>query len=616
VRPRLRKPHAAAARLALALGASASLLACAGAPPPPSPAPSPVASVASVPAVVASAAAAAEPPDAAAPLVHVQLLAINDFHGNLKPPAGSNGVILAAGDDPVAAIEGARPVGDAGAVLVPTGGAAYLATHIARLRAENPSSILVSAGDLTGASPLLSNLFKDEPSILVMNCMRLDLEAAGNHDFDRGRAELQRLQHGGCAPGEEDAGSTFPGASFTYLAANVVDEATQKTVFPPYVVREVGGAKIAFVGETLKETPSVTVAAAVKGLRFDDEAKTANALVPELKAQGVSAIVLVLHQGGMQGPGGTYDSCVGFSGDITRILSALDPAFDVVVSAHTHQAYDCTIDGRLVTSAASYGRLVTKIDLTIDPASRRVVEKHARNVPVTRDVTPDVDVTKIVVESEARASPVTGRVVGYVKADFTGDAKAAGAASCETPLGDLIADAEAAATRSDIAFMNPGGIRADLVAKRAGRPDNAITYAEAFEVHPFGNKLATLTLTGAQIRALLEAQFGSRAEPRILQVSKGFSYRYSYDRATRKGAVDQITVRGAPLDPAKTYRVTVPSFIAGGGDGFSVLKEASARKEGGLDLDALTAYLRSHSSARAPLAPSPAATRIQGDGCK
>ena len=588
------------------LGAAARSLACTpGASPPVVPA----AAAAVAPTSTAAAVALA------APLVHVQLLAINDFHGNLEPPAGTNGVVVARSDDPIASLPGAKALGDAGVTLVPAGGAAFLATHIARLRAGNPRTIVVSAGDLTGASPLLSNVFKDEPSVLVMNRIGLDIEAVGNHDFDRGPAELLRLQHGGCSLGDCDAGGTFPGATFTYLAANVVEDATQKTVFPPYVIRETGGVKVAFVGETLKETPSMTVPNAVAGLTFRNEASTVNALAPELKSQGAAAIVLLLHQGGIQASAGTYDSCLGFAGDLAPILDALDPAIDVVVSAHTHQAYDCTIGGRLVTSAGSYGRLVTQIDLTIDPAAGRVVEKRARNVPVTRDVAPDGTVEEIIHAYKAKGAAVTGRVVGYVKSDLTANAKAAGSPSCETPLGDYIADAQAAATGADLAFMNPGGIRADFVARRAGRPDFALTYAEVFDVQPFGNTLVTLKLTGAQIHALLEAQFGSRAEPRILQVSKELSYAYSYDRATRRGTIDSLEVHGRPVDPARTYRVTVNSFLAGGGDGFAVLRAATERVDGAADLDALTAYLAKTSSAKTPLEPR-ALTRIRGDGCR
>jgi 5'-nucleotidase len=528
--------------------------------------------------------AAASPPSAppSAP-VRVQILAMNDFHGNLEPPAGTNGMVRAESG------------------VITAGGAAYLAAHVKRMRAEAPFTIVVSAGDLTGASPLVSNLFGDEPTVRVMNALGLDYEGVGNHDFDRGVGALRALQEG---------------AHFQYLAANVTEEATRRTVFPAYAIKELGGVKVAFVGVTLEGTPGVTVASAVKGLSFANEAATVNALVPPLKRDGVAAIVLLLHQGGMQGPRGTFDSCADFSGDVLPILDALSPAVDVVVSAHTHQAYDCTIDGRLVTSAGSYGRLVTKIDLTIDPAARRVVERHAVNVPVTRDVAPDPEVAAIVSEYESKAAPITSRVIGYVARDVTGNAKAARSPSCETPLGDVIADAQREATGAEIAFMNPGGVRADLVAKREGRPDQALTYAEAFEVQPFGGHLVTLSLTGDQIvRGLLERQFGQRSEPRILQPSSGFTYRYAYDRATRTAKIDDVRVNGAPLDPRRVYRVTVNSFLAGGGDGFKVLLDAGDRVDGGGDLDALVAWLAKHATRESPLEPR-AVDRVTGNGCE
>ena len=587
--------------LLLALGCAPSPAPVSPAPPPPAP-------------FIANAPSDASATDAASALVHVQILAINDFHGNLLPPAGTNGVVVAAASDPIASLPGTKPIEGSNLVLVPAGGAAYLATHVAQLRAENPNTILISAGDLTGASPLVSNLFNDEPTVLVMNRIGLAIEAVGNHDFDRGEPELLRLQHGG--PSARDASARFPGATFTYLAANVVDDAARKTFFPPYVIKELGGARIAFVGETLKQTPSMTSKSAVAGLTFEDEAATVNALVPELKKQGASAIVLVLHQGGQQSSAGTYDSCVGFTGDLPAILDALDPAITVVASAHTHQAYDCTIQGRLVTSAMSYGRLITKIDLTIDPAAQKVVEMHARNVPVTRDVPPDLQVSALILAYLAKSEAETSKVVGYVKEDFTGNAKAARSASCETPLGDLIADAQKAATKADVAFINPGGIRADLVAKRPGRPDFAVTYAEAFDVQPFGNSLVTFTLTGAQLRTLLEGEFGSRAEPRILQPSKGFSFRYTYDHSTRQGTVEDIRLDGRPVEPTHKYRVTVNSFLANGGDGFAVLKEGTDRKDGGGDLDALLAFLKERSSGTKPLAPARTEKRVIGEGCK
>jgi 5'-nucleotidase len=591
-----------AAFVTLALGAGAALLACPAQRPASVPLPSPASPTAAVPSA-----------EAAAPLVHVQILAFNDFHGHLQPPAGSNGVVLVAPADPLASSPDARAT-DAGVSLLAAGGAAYLTAHVARLRADNPATLVISAGDLTGASPLVSNLFQDEPSVLVMNRLGLDLEAAGNHDFDRGLPELMRLQRPGCSLGDCDAGS-FAGASFQYLAANVIDDASGRTIFAPYAIRDVGGVRIAVIGETLAQTPSVTKSGAVRGLSFADEAATANALVPELQRQGVSAIVLALHQGGMQSLGGPYDGCQGFSGDIVPILDKLSPAIEVVVSGHTHQAYDCVLEGRLVTSAASYGRLLTKIDLTIDPSAHRIVEKHARNVPITRDIAPDAEVARIVQAYADRAGSVTGRIVGYVKKGLTGNSRAARNPSCETPLGDLIADAMRAATGADVAFMNPGGIRADLLAKREGRPDFAVTYGDVFEVQPFGSSLVTMTLRGAEVLALLEAQFGSRQEPRILQVSGGFSYLYAYDRAHERAVVSEVRLNGRPIDPARAYRVTVPSFLADGGDSFAILKVGGDRKQGPIDVDALASYLGKSSSAAAPL-DAPPGRRIDGDGCK
>jgi 5'-nucleotidase len=562
-------------------------------------------------------------------LVDVQILAINDFHGNLEPPTGSTSSVVAEVNDPIADAgpdSGVTFTG-AGTALVPTGGAAYLAAHVKALRAANPSNtVVVSAGDLTGASPLVSNLFRDEPTVLVMNSLGLDYEGVGNHDFDRGIAELLRLQKGGCSLGDCDAGA-FVGARYEYLAANVTDTTTNQTVFPPYAVRTVGDAKIAFVGMTLQGTPAVTTTGAVKGLGFANEAATINALVPGLLAQGVSAIVLLVHQGGFQDILGTYDSCSGLNGPLLPLLKgdttagtpALDPRIEVVVSAHTHEAYDCTIDGRLVTSAASLGRVITKIDLTIDTVAKKVVSKKARNVAVTRDIAPDVDVAGIVARYEALAAPVGNRVIGYVTADLS-SATAAGVTSCETPLGDVIADAQLAATSDAatggavVAFMNGGGIRADLLAKAPGKVDGAISYAEAFAVQPFANGLVTMTLTGAQLLRVLDAQFGPSLE--VLATSSSLTYTYSYDAVAHKATIDPtgVMIGGVALDVAKSYRVTANVFLAEGGGGFAAFAEGTSRLNGVVDLEALVAYFGKTSPA-SPLAP-PAATRITGNACK
>jgi 5'-nucleotidase len=557
--------------------------------------------------------------------VAVQILAINDFHGNLEPPVGSNGIVMGLSRDPLAVMgvdSGVVIDTDAGLARIPTGGVAYLAAHVKRLRQANPNTVLVSAGDLTGASPFLSSLFRDEPSVLAMNALGLDYEAVGNHDFDRGLEELFRLKRGGCSLGDCSNGRTYRGAEFEYLAANVTSEATNMTIFPPYGIKEFQGVKVAFVGMTLEATPAVSAAKAVEGLSFANEVATVNALVPELRRQGAAAIVVVVHQGGMQAGAGLYDSCDGLSGDLMPIVRknpdagvpTLDPAVDVVLSAHTHKAYNCIVDDRIVTSAGSAGRLVTQVELTIDPVARRVTAKQAHNVPVTRDIAPDSELAGLVAEYQTLSGPLANRVVGYIASDLV----RAPSATCESALGQVIADSWLAATRGPeqgaavIALAgSAGGVRADIVATGPNKPDHAVTYADAFAVQPFGNRLVTVSLTGDQLRQLLESQIAGPATT-VNNVSKGFSYAYSWDANGNKLKViaGSMTLDGVPITPAASYRVTVSDYAADR----PPLAPASDSLIGILDVDAFTAHLDANSSPTQPLTP-PAGNRITGAGC-
>ena len=521
--------------------------------------------------------------------VDVQLLAINDFHGNLEPPSGSSGRIL-------------TPTGNVNA-----GGIAYLATHIKALEATNPRTLVVSAGDLIGASPLLSALFHDEPTIEAMNSLGLDFNAVGNHEFDEGGAELLRMQNGGCHPTDGCLdGDGFAGADFQFLAANVVREDNGKTVFPAYKMRSFAGAKVAFIGVVLEGTPTIVTPAGVAGLDFLDEASTVNALVPGLKAKGIETIVVLIHEGGFQT--GLYDQCTGISGPVFDIVNALDDEVDVVISGHTHQAYDCSIDGKLVTSASSFGRLVTDIDLTIDRTTGEVTSMAANNVIVTRDVAADAAETALIARYNVIAAPLANRVIGSITSDITRTATTAG----ESALGDVIADAQLEATapagfgEAVVAFMNPGGIRADMIFAQisGGELPGEITYGESFTVQPFGNSLVTMTLTGAQIETLLEQQFAGcgAASNRILQVSDGFSYTW-VTSALPCDKVDPTTIKinGVTVGPTASYRVTVNSFLADGGDSFPVLVQGTNRLGGAVDTDALEAYFVANS----PVAPGP-----------
>ena len=509
--------------------------------------------------------------------VRVQLLAFNDFHGNLEPPPAT-----------------ARAP-DAG---VSTGGVAWLAAHVARLRQQEPT-LVVAAGDLVGASPLPSALTHDEPSIAALDALGLDLSSVGNHEFDEGVEELKRLQHGGCHAGEACPDGPFPGARFTYLAANVVDR-TGATIFPGSVLKQVGGATVGFVGVVLRDTPTVVTPNGIAGLTFLDEADTVNALVPKLRAAGADAVVVLIHQGATPAPGTPTDGCRGMTGGLIELTQRFR-GVDVVVSGHTHQAYVCPdLGGALVTSAGAYGRLLTRISLELDPVQHRVLSRSAVQVAVTHDLPPDPRVQAIVDRAVSRAAPLVQRAVGRLSARLTRN----GGTSGETTLGDLVADAQFAATRAAhpaLAFTNPGGLRADL-------PAGTVTYGDVFSAQPFGNTLVTVTLTGAQLVEALEQQWtGSR--PRILQPSSNLHYSWSESAVVGARVVPgSIRVDGRPVEPTGRYRVTINSFLAAGGDGFEVFTRGTERVGGPPDADALVDYLRPSLSG-APM-PIPGTGRI------
>jgi 5'-nucleotidase len=523
--------------------------------------------------------------------VHVKVLAINDFHGNLKPPTG--GIRLRDPRDP------------AKTIAVDAGGAEHLATAVAQARAKNPHHIFVAAGDLVGATPLLSALFHDEPTIESLGLMGLEVTAVGNHEFDHGKAELLRQQHGGCHPRDGCKGpAPFAGARFQYLAASTVDTATGKTLLPAYHVKRFAGIPVAFIGLTLQATPSIVVPSGVAGLEFRDEAQTVNQLVPELRRQGIEAIVVLIHEGGV--PTGDYNECPGISGPIVDIVHKLDRAVDLVVSGHTHRAYNCRIDGRLVTSADKYGTVLTEIDLVLDPRTRDVIETRAENVIVRNDrFAKDAAQTRLIAAYEALAAPLAKRVVGRLAATLSRDENAAG----EIPLAQVVAEAQLAATAAaadggaQIALMNPGGIRAPLT--RAN--DGLVRYEELFASQPFSNNLVTLTLSGEQLVRVLEQQWHNQPRARVLQVSQGFGYAWDASRPAGQRVVPgSVQLNGRPVEAAQNYRVTINSFLAAGGDGFSTFLQGRDPRTGIMDVDALEQYFRS----RADVAPV-AAARIR-----
>lgn len=528
--------------------------------------------------------------------VDVQILSFNDYHGWLETPTGTDATL--------------GPALDPGNNLV--GGGAYLATTLNNLRAGKHNSLTVTAGDLIGGTPFVSGLFHDEPSVESLEAMHLDVSSVGNHEFDEGLTELLRMQKGGCHPVD---GCYFPkapydGAKFPWLAANVFYGTSKRTVLPPTWVKKVDGVKVGFIGMTLEDTPVLVAQKGIQGLQFRDEVASANQAVKRLKEDGVKTVVVLLHEGGLQT--GLYDQCHGISGPIVDIAKNLDPEIDLVVTGHTHQPYVCNIPdpkgrARWVTSASSFGRVVTETKLVVDRRSGDVVRDKvtSTNHLVLRTVAPDHTQEVILAKWQALAGEKGGKVKGEATADIT---RSLGR-NTESSLANLIADAQLAATSAaadggaQIALMNPGGVRADLLA-------GPITFQELFNVQPFGNLLVTMNLTGQQLHDVLEQQAvpgrpGGR-DILILGVSKGLQFEYLPSRAFGdRVPIETITLNDTPIDPGGTYRVTVNNFLADGGDAFAVFTQGTSRLGGGDDLAALVNYV----GANKPVAP-PATDRI------
>ena len=583
-------------------------------------------------------------------LLNLQILSFNDFHGNLEPPTGSSGTIIKSDNyferattNPTTGVVTYSRAAD----TVNAGGVEYLATHLKEARQGHENTVTVAAGDIVGASPLLSAAFHDEPTIEAMNALGLEATAVGNHEFDEGYKELQRLDAGGCiddGTGKDNqdscpGGKSFTGADFAMLAANVKYAGTNQTILPGTWVKQFpNGARVGFIGMTLKETPTIVTQAGVAGLEFTDEVATANAAARQLMKEGVKAIVVLLHQGATPVRSATYaggphtppatglehrydwacEDTVGTerldpTSPLIPIAENLSPQIDMIISGHTHQPYVCDIpdpDGnsRLVTSASSFGRLFTETDLVYNSASRDIVRASVSGVNnvVTRTVAPDPTETGIIAQYKALIAPIAGKVIGTIGTQTISRSQVNG----ESPLGDLIADSQLTdpsvvngSKVPQIAFMNPGGIRADLISTDPTAPYD-VTYEQAFTVQPFNNYVVSMDMTGAQIKDLLVQQWsGSNsgsANEKFLQVSQGF--RYTYSGAAGSRVLGDVTFNGAALGDSTVYRVVANSFLSDGGDNFAAFKLGQDKLIGGLDIDSLARYLTANPGYQ-PLTP-------------
>ena len=533
--------------------------------------------------------------------VTLHVLTFNDFHGNLQTPA---------------APDGRRPVGGA-AVL-----AAYLNAHRTNDAAD---TLIIHAGDLLGASPPITRLLQNEPAIQFLNLLADDqctygaathfysaaswraqpnpchvIGTPGNHEFDAGPQELLRLLNGGNATSGPFLENPWRGSRVPYVCANVRDRHTGRTLLPPYTVVVIHGIPVGVIGAVLRQTPTLVPAWATADLEFTDEATAINAAAAELAANGVHTILVTIHQGVVPVP-----AAHGFTwhGPLQHIVAQLDPAIDVVISGHTHNFTNALWPDRtgkpvLVVQDYSYGMAFGDLTLQLDPQSGTVIGKSARVLPAWADagagLHPDPAVARLVQDAQRAVGPRVARVVGHTAVPLTRTMSAAG----ESVLGDLIADAQRTALSADIGLMNAGGVRADLAA-------GPLTWGDVLTLHPFGNRILALNMTGAQLRGVLEEQWSAdpAAIPRILKTS-GLYYEWDPARPAGSHVVLACDSHHQVLRAAAVYRVAVNDFLVGGGDDFKGFGGLPVVTLGPLDTEALDSYLKSvHGEITLPAGP-------------
>jgi len=529
--------------------------------------------------------------------VTINLVSLNDFHGNLEPSRYT------------------MKDADGKEHVLRAGGAEAVAAALQAWRKQDKDLLLVSTGDIVGASPALSSLWADEPTITAMNMLGLRASAVGNHEFDGGRKELLRQQNGGCdstRPAKAcKYATTFGGAKFTYLGANVIDAATGKTFIPGYTIEEVKGIKVGLVGVVLRDTPSMVVASGVAGLKFGDEAEAINALLPQMRTAGAKVIVALVHQGGRTTESPLQAGCRQLKGDIVDVVKKIDPAVKLVLTGHSHQGYLCKVDGRTVTQADTAGHLLTRVSMQVEPDSGKVHDLTVSNVVMKPgDYPADPKMAAFVAQVKERSQAALVRPVAKI---YTAPVLRKTNEGGESVLGNLVADAALDSARdlgAQLAFMNNGGIRRDL---EAG-PDGTVNFGQAQAVLPFGNTLVVMDLTGAQIRRLLERQW-NEPEPTTsstLQVSKGLSYAWDGKRPIGSRLVPgSLTLNGKAIEDGATYRVAVNNFLAEGSDGYPEFGQGTKRNDTGMiDLDGFIAYLKKIEGQR-PAAAAPRIVRIK-----
>ncbi|WP_248737113.1 bifunctional 2',3'-cyclic-nucleotide 2'-phosphodiesterase/3'-nucleotidase [Neobacillus rhizosphaerae] len=507
--------------------------------------------------------------------VHVQLLGINDFHGQL---------------DTWKSIKDST-----GKVVDYSGGIEYLAAYLKDREAANPANtLMIQAGDLVGASPPVSALLQDEPTIRMMNEIGLDVGTIGNHEFDEGVVEMKRLINGGSHPKTEKYEGKygkFTGSTMDYVVANVVDEKTNEPILPPYAIEEVEGVKIGFIGVVTTDTPTIVTPSGVAGVKFTDEVTAINKYAKELTAKGVKTIVVLAHN-----PGSSKTDGTGATGQVVDMAKAIDSSVDVVYGAHDHKYLNTNVEGKVLVQSWSYGTAFSDIDLTIDPATGDVIKDQTKAEVVDTlhsKITPDAKIKAELDGYQEDIKPIVSRPVSETAMELSKTANEHG----ESVLGNVIADGMRTIMHTQFGFMNSGGVRNPL-------PKGIITWGDLFKVQPFGNDLVTMTITGEQVRTLLNQQFQAPPSYNKIMAISGLKFTWNDKLPYGSKVVDIYLENGKKIDPKADYTITVNNFMADGGDGFTVLKSGKNRVTGPVDLDAFVDYFKT--------LPKPFSAAIEG----
>ncbi|PLR95153.1 bifunctional metallophosphatase/5'-nucleotidase [Bacillus sp. T33-2] len=482
--------------------------------------------------------------------IKVQLLGINDFHGQIDTSKKVNNRLAGRAD--------------------------YLAAYLKQRQSTNPNTLLIHSGDVVGGSSPTSALLQDEPTIHFLNELGFDAGTLGNHEFDQGVPEMKRLINGGRHSQTEEMYGVFTGANFPYVAANVIYAESKKTVLEPYVIKQVEGKKIGFIGVVFSDTPNILDSNKVAEVNFTDEAEAINKYAKELKEQDVQAIVVLAHNPGKSEMDGTKPN-----GEIVDIANKVDDEVDIIFGAHNHAYLNSVVDGKLLVQAYSAGTAFADVDLVIDSVTGDIVQKHAEIIVTYQDsMEPDRTMTDMIAAYQDDVSDTINRPIGYTGTELSREQNEAG----ESDLGTVVADSMRKQMDTDFAFIESAGIRADIDV-------GPVTWGELFTVLPFENNLVKITMSGSQVRDVLNQQWSPKK--RMLQIS-GLKYTWSNDLPAGQKVVDIYLPDGEKIQPEEEYSVTVNSFLAAGKDDFSAFSNSKIQDTGPVDLDALISYIKTH----------------------